>query len=175
VGTDVKPVIKASTEERNLGTAILSLTTNRKVEFASRASKREVTVLRQGERRNARQGDRADQKRRDMEAAKPTIIHCLVMLDLPSDKRRRSYTSQKVMRGHVWRQVLENPEVTIFWKNVPACTTDIPVSRESIESVRIIIDIDIAHAMPSPSHLKSNTRLSGMQSPGRNINYVQYR
>jgi hypothetical protein len=88
VGTDVKTVRKASTEERNLGTARLSLTTNRKVEFASRASKREVTILRQGERRKTRQGDRAEQKRRDTETAKPTIIYCLVMLDLLSDKRQ---------------------------------------------------------------------------------------
>jgi hypothetical protein len=54
VGTDVKTVRKKSTEERNLGTAKLSLTTNIKVEFASRASKREVTFLRQGEKRNTR-------------------------------------------------------------------------------------------------------------------------
>jgi hypothetical protein len=85
VETDVKTVRKAITEEINLGTARLSLTTNIKVEFASRASKREVTILRQGERRNTLQGDRAEQKRRDTEAAKPTIRYCLVMLDLLSD------------------------------------------------------------------------------------------
>jgi hypothetical protein len=94
VGTDVKTVRKANTEERNRGTARLPLTTDRKVEFASRASKREVTTLRQGERRNTRQGDRAEQNRRDREAAKPTIRYCLVMLDLPSDKRRRSYITK---------------------------------------------------------------------------------
>jgi hypothetical protein len=109
VGTDVKTGRKASTEERNLGTARLSMTTTRKVELASRALKREVTILRQGELRNTRQGERAAQKRRDMEAATPTIKYCLVMLDLLSDKRRRSYTTQKVMRGLVRRQVLENP------------------------------------------------------------------
>jgi hypothetical protein len=101
VGTDLKTIRKASAEERNLGTARLALTTNRNVEFASRASKREVTILWQGERRNTRQGDRAEQKRRDIEAATPTLIYCLVMLDLTSDKRRRSYTTQKVMRGLV--------------------------------------------------------------------------
>jgi hypothetical protein len=87
--TYVKTVRKVNTEERNLGTARLSLTTNKKVELASRASNIEVTLLRQGEQRNTRQGDRAEQKRRDREAAKPTIRYCLVMLDLPSDKRPR--------------------------------------------------------------------------------------
>jgi hypothetical protein len=101
VGTDVKTGRKASIEERNVGTVRLSLTTNRKVEFASRASKREVTILRQGELRNTRQGDRAEQKRRDTEEAKPTIRYCLVMLDLLLDKKRRSYKTQKVMRGLV--------------------------------------------------------------------------
>jgi hypothetical protein len=86
VGAKGKTVRRASTEERNHGTAGLSLTTNRKVEFANRASKREVANLRQGERRNTRQDDRAEQKRRDREAAKPTIIYCLVMLDMPLDK-----------------------------------------------------------------------------------------
>jgi hypothetical protein len=64
-----------------------------KEEFASRASKREVTILRQGEPRKTRQGDRAEQKRTDREALKTTIRYCLVMLDLPSDKRRRTYTT----------------------------------------------------------------------------------
>jgi hypothetical protein len=36
---------------------------------------------------------RAEQKRRDREAAKPTIRYWLVMLDLPSDKQRRFYTT----------------------------------------------------------------------------------
>jgi hypothetical protein len=63
--------------------------------------KRGVAILRQGERRDMRKGDRAEQKRRDIEAAKPTIRYCLVMLDSPSDKRRRSYTTQKVIRGLV--------------------------------------------------------------------------
>jgi hypothetical protein len=52
-------------------------------------------------RRAKEHGDRAEQKRRDIEAAKPTIRYCLVMLDPPSDKRCRSYTTQKVMRGLV--------------------------------------------------------------------------
>jgi hypothetical protein len=54
--------------------------------------------LRQGELRNTRQGDRAAQKRRDTEAATPTIRYGLAMLDLILDKRRRSYTTQKVMK-----------------------------------------------------------------------------
>jgi hypothetical protein len=58
----------------------------KKAEFASRASKREVTVLRRGEQRNTRQRDQADQMRRDREEARPIIIYCLVMLDLPLDK-----------------------------------------------------------------------------------------
>jgi hypothetical protein len=74
VGTDVKTVRKAGTEERNLGTARLSLTTNRKVEFASRASKREVTILRaRRAKEHAIEQSRTEQKRRDIEAAKPTI------------------------------------------------------------------------------------------------------
>jgi hypothetical protein len=93
VGTDVKTVRKVNTEERKLGTARLSLTTNKKGEFASRASKREITILRRGERRNTRQGDSAEQKRRDREAAKPTIIYCLVMMDLPLDKICITYTT----------------------------------------------------------------------------------
>jgi hypothetical protein len=59
----------------------------------------EALLASAGEQRNTRQGDRAEQKRRDMEAAQPTIRYWLVMLDLPSDKQRRSYTTQKVKRG----------------------------------------------------------------------------
>jgi hypothetical protein len=103
VGTDVKTGRKASTEERNLGTARLSLTTNRKVEFASRASKKigYDFAARRAREHAARRYCRAAQKRRSMEAAKTTIRYCLVMLDLLSDKQRRYYKTQKVMRGLV--------------------------------------------------------------------------
>jgi hypothetical protein len=53
-----------------------------------------------------------------MEAAKPTIIYFLVIMDLLSAKRRRSFTTQKVMRGLGGRQVLENPEGASFWKKI---------------------------------------------------------
>jgi hypothetical protein len=94
------------------------LATNRKVEFASRASKRGVAILRQGERRNTRKGDREEKNKRDKEAAKPTIRYCLLILDLPSDKQRRSYTTKNVMRGLVLRQVLEYTEIKSFWKKI---------------------------------------------------------
>jgi hypothetical protein len=44
-----------------------------KADFASRALKKEVAVLRRGERVNTRQSNQAEQKRRDREAARPTI------------------------------------------------------------------------------------------------------
>jgi hypothetical protein len=98
VGTDVETGRKASTEERNLGTARLPLIDNQHKSGVREQSLKKESGYDFAARRAK---DHVAHKRRDIEAAKPTIRYCLVMLDLLSDKRRRSYTTQKVMRGLV--------------------------------------------------------------------------